>query len=113
MVEAWPDCMMGRPGYRVRYLDGYTFWIPEASFRAAFMSVGQDPRKSIREITNLFSAEKLSKFGLEPVTSIDLKLKCKKCGLSWAPELTANQALREGYLKCPNGCNDGRRHYRS
>jgi hypothetical protein len=36
MVEAWPEERDGKPGYAVRYPDGYLSWSPLAVFEKAF-----------------------------------------------------------------------------
>lgn len=39
-VEAWPETVDGRPGYAVKYPDGYQSWSPKDVFEAAYLPMG-------------------------------------------------------------------------
>jgi hypothetical protein len=39
MVEAWPEERDGKPGYAVRYPDGYLSWSPLAVFEKAYFEL--------------------------------------------------------------------------
>ena len=40
IVTAWPAEKDGRPGYGVKYADGYTSWSPKEIFEAAYLPLG-------------------------------------------------------------------------
>lgn len=39
-VTAWPQDKDGKPGYAVKYADGYTSWSPKDVFEAAYLDIG-------------------------------------------------------------------------
>lgn len=39
-ITAWPEDRDGKPGYGVRYADGYTSWSPKAAFEEAYRESG-------------------------------------------------------------------------
>lgn len=41
-IMAWPEMKDGRPGYAVKYPDGYTSWSPKPTFEAAYLPMGED-----------------------------------------------------------------------
>lgn len=40
IVTAWEEERDGRPGYAVKYADGYTSWSPKDTFDAAYLPLG-------------------------------------------------------------------------
>lgn len=40
IVTAWEQERDGRPGYAVKYADGYTSWSPKEAFDAAYLPLG-------------------------------------------------------------------------
>jgi len=58
-ITAWPQTHEdGRPGYAVKYPDGYTSWSPKATFEAAYLPMGEDNDGSLvtREMVDDFIA---------------------------------------------------------
>lgn len=41
-VLAWPEERDGKPGYTVKYPDGYTSWSPKNTFESAYLPQGHD-----------------------------------------------------------------------
>lgn len=41
-IQAWEQDKDGRPGYAVKYPDGYTSWSPKDTFEAAYLAQGHD-----------------------------------------------------------------------
>jgi len=39
-ITAWPQEKDGKPGYAVKYADGYTSWSPKDVFEAAYIDIG-------------------------------------------------------------------------
>lgn len=39
-VTAWPQEKDGKPGYAVKYQDGYVSWSPKDQFEAAYIEIG-------------------------------------------------------------------------
>lgn len=40
IVTAWPQEKDGKPGYGVKYSDGYTSWSPKESFEESYIAIG-------------------------------------------------------------------------
>lgn len=40
IVTAWPEVKDGKPGYAVKYSDGYTSWSPKEVFESAYVDIG-------------------------------------------------------------------------
>lgn len=40
IVTAWPQEKDGRPGYGVKYSDGYTSWSPKGQFEESYLDIG-------------------------------------------------------------------------
>ncbi len=62
IVEAWPqDHEDGRPGYAVKYSDGYTSWSPKDVFENAYFPIvnNDDVSKVSREMVDLFSENQI------------------------------------------------------
>lgn len=53
-IEAWEAEKDGKPGYHVKYPDGYLSWSPKAVFEAAYLPMGTreiEPRDGFRQYT--------------------------------------------------------------
>jgi hypothetical protein len=40
IVTAWPQEKDGKPGYGVKYSDGYTSWSPKEQFEESYLDIG-------------------------------------------------------------------------
>mgnify|MGYP003145276942 CR=1 FL=1 len=40
IVTAWPQQKEGKPGYGVKYSDGYTSWSPKEQFEESYLDIG-------------------------------------------------------------------------
>lgn len=50
LVEAWPEEKDGKPGYAVKYEDGYTSWSPKDVFERAYLELGPDDPTKVPEM---------------------------------------------------------------
>ena len=46
IVEAWPEMQGDKPGYGVKYEDGYVSWSPKEVFEKAYLHIGEDSSKA-------------------------------------------------------------------
>lgn len=53
-VLAWPEERDGKPGYAVKYPDGYTSWSPKETFEAAYLPQGHDGSRITEQMVNDF-----------------------------------------------------------
>ncbi|TVM35649.1 Gp49 family protein [Oceanidesulfovibrio marinus] len=56
-VTAWPEEKDGKPGYAVKYADGYTSWSPKDVFERAYLPLADPAGNSIstEDVENFFS----------------------------------------------------------
>jgi hypothetical protein len=58
IVFAWPESNKGKPGYAVRYPDGYTSWSPKDIFEAAYLPMGDGNDNTVTpEMVDLFTGK--------------------------------------------------------
>ena len=64
-VRAWREERDGRPGYAVRYEDGYTSWSPQDVFERTYFRIDDHDGRSLREndITRFFDTVEAIKMG--------------------------------------------------
>jgi len=53
-IVAWPQERDGKPGYAVKYPDGYTSWSPADTFEAAYLAQGHDGTRVPEQMVNDF-----------------------------------------------------------
>ena len=53
-VQAWEQDKDGKPGYAVKYPDGYTSWSPKDTFEAAYLPQGHDATRVTPEMVDDF-----------------------------------------------------------
>ena len=74
-------------------------------------SLRKDPRRSegVMEHATIrpyrFTERQLAKVGVEMADPSGVLLQCMKCGRRWSPNLPRGGRRRDGYWKCPDGCN--------
>ena len=51
------------------------------------------------------TAGELARVGVELIDAAGVRLKCKKCGVVWSPNVGRHGRLPRGWWKCPWGCN--------
>lgn len=64
-VQAWPAERDGKPGYGVKYEDGYTSWSPKEAFEKAYLPMGFFPDghpKAGQENTNTITQQMVDDF---------------------------------------------------
>lgn len=49
MVTAWPEERDGKPGYAVKYEDGYMSWSPEEAFERAYFPLAEGQNRKIAQ----------------------------------------------------------------
>ena len=64
-VRAWREERDGKPGYAVRYEDGYTSWSPQDVFERTYFRIDDHDGRSLREndITRFFDTVEAIKMG--------------------------------------------------
>lgn len=50
IITAWPEEKDGKPGYAVKYEDGYVSWSPADVFEKAYYPMGHDSTKVSKEM---------------------------------------------------------------
>lgn len=53
-IMAWESEKDGKPGYAVKYPDGYISWSPKDVFEAAYLAQGHDPSRIPEEMVDEF-----------------------------------------------------------
>lgn len=55
-IVAWEEERDGKPGYAVKYPDGYTSWSPKDTFEAAYLPQGHDGSRINEQMVDDFIA---------------------------------------------------------
>ncbi len=55
IVSAWKQEKDGKPGYGVRYPDGYVSWSPKDTFEAAYLPMGEQDNRVTPEMVDLIT----------------------------------------------------------
>ena len=74
IIEGWEEEKDGKPGYGVKYPDGYVSWSPKDAFENAYFSMGPDPSKVNEIMVRDF-------LGKTTTVRIDDKTVLAKCNL--------------------------------
>lgn len=53
-IVAWEEDRDGKPGYAVKYPDGYISWSPRETFEAAYLPQGHDGSRVTEQMVNDF-----------------------------------------------------------
>ena len=76
IITAWPQEKDGKPGYSVKYEDGYTSWSPAEAFEKAYYPMGHDSTKVSPEMVDGFIKE-VHSHGLEDGKTVFLSADMK------------------------------------
>ena len=66
IVMAWAEEKDGKPGYAVKYEDGYTSWSPKAVFEEAYYATGNDREFTVGVLNAAKSAIVSAQQGPQP-----------------------------------------------
>lgn len=53
-IVAWPEWRDGKPGFAVKYPDGYVSWSPAETFEAAYLPQGHDGSRITQQMVDDF-----------------------------------------------------------
>jgi hypothetical protein len=74
IVMAWPQEKDGKPGYSVKYEDGYTSWSPKEVFDKCYLPMGKtNDNKVTPQMVDLFTGKEYE------ATQLDAKTTLLKC----------------------------------
>ncbi|WP_373078697.1 Gp49 family protein [Zhongshania sp.] len=73
-ISARPEDKDGKPGYAVRYPDGYESWSPKATFEAAYLPMGGDSSRITESVVDSFIVgEEVQRMGNHTVLHTKLR----------------------------------------